>query len=595
MKLMLKNLRFDSIKADIVAGITVALVLIPQSLAYAQLAGLPVTFGLYAALLPPFVAALFGSSKQLSTGPVAVLSLMTAAAITPYADPGTAIYATYAVLLAVCLGVFQILLGVLKLGGLISFLSHPVVYGFTNAAALVIATTQLSKFFGVSVGTYEHHYQTVLAVIQQAIFHTDVTTLIFGLTAFGVMYLLKKINTNIPAVLLVVFFSILISWIFQYKGSIVGYIPPGIPALHIPVIDLAVLPSMILTIITMGLIGFTEAISIAQAIAVKNRDKVNPNRELIGQGIANLVGAFTGAYPVAGSFSRTAVNYQAGARSWMSSMFTSIVVLITLLFFTRLLFYLPQVVLASVIVLSVSGLLDMRKLGHIWNNSKFDALAALITFSATLYYAPHLEKGVILGVVCSISYYVYRNARPRIVFLSKYRDGALHDVERFRMDRCKNIAVVRLDAPLFFANSRYFENEIIDDLAKNKNTKYVLLDGSGINEIDATGEEMLSSMLDLLKESGKDLYFSHMKGQILDVLTRSGFTKHAGSNHFFATTPQAMMTLIARLEHKHAHIDQASCPLQMYIKKQRSQLTTNKDKRETIAYFYHKLIHQPAL
>ena len=591
MKFTLQGINKETFKADLVAGTTVALVLIPQSLAYAQLAGLPVTFGLYASLLPPFIAAFFGSSKQLSTGPVAVLSLMTAAAITPYAQAGTELYAIYAVILAVSLGVFQIGLGVLKLGGLISFLSHPVVYGFTNAAAIVIATTQLSKFFGVSVGAYEHHYQTVIAVVEKAMVKTDVTTLVFGLIAFTVMYILKKINKNIPAVLIVVLFSILVSWISGYKGSIVGHIPAGLPTVHIPLVDLSIIPSLTLTIITMALIGFTEAISVAQAIAVKTRDKVDPNKELIGQGLANIGGALIESYPVAGSFSRTAVNYQAGGKTWMSSMFTSLIVLITLLFFTRTLYFLPQVVLAAIIVISVMGLLDFKKVFHIWNNSRFDAVAACLTFFGTLFFAPHLEKGVVLGIAFSIGYYVYRNARPRLVFLSKYKDGAFHDVERFKLDRCKNIAVVRLDAPLFFANSNYFENEIIKDLANNKEIKYVLIVGSGINEIDSTGEEMLTSVMSALKESGKELYFSNVKSQIHDVFVRSGFLKKAGQSHFFPTTQEAMITLIARLEHKHAHQDSNNCPLDKYVKKQASERIAAKDKRENIAYFYQKLLH----
>lgn len=577
------------VKQDFTAGLTVALILIPQSLAYAQLAGLPVTFGLYAALIAPFTAALFGSSKQLSTGPVAILSVMTAAALTPLAVQGTPEYIALAVALAFCLGLFQIALGLLKLGGLVSLLSHPVVYGFTNAAALIIATTQLSKFFGVTVGSYHYHYQTVLGVLQSAAASFEPHTLVMGLCVLGSMILLKATRKKLPIILIMVVLYTLVSYVTKYDGAIIGNIPTGLPSPRWPDLSFSALTTLGVSVVTMSLIGFTESISIAQAIAVKTRSKVNPNRELLGQGLANLFGSFFQSYPVAGSFSRTAVNYQAGAKTEFSSLFTSGVVLLVLLFFTPFLHYLPQVVLAAIIVYSVAGLLDFRKITHIWNTSKFDAVAALITFVSTLYAAPHLEKGVIVGVLFSLGHYVYRNAHPKVVFMSKYRDGSFYDSERFQLERCENIAIVRLDAPLFFANSAYFEEEIIQYLAKNKYIKFVLIVGSGINEIDSSGEEMLTTMYETLKLARKDLYFSDLKGQVRDVFVTTGLEEKIGKDHFFRHTKEGVQFLISHLEHAHHHRDADKCPLERFVKAEDEQRHAIKDRREKVAYYYKRL------
>lgn len=589
MKIFFSKFNPKFIKPDFIAGITVALVLIPQSLAYAQLAGLPAHFGLYTALLPPVIAAFFGSSKQLSTGPVAVLSLMTTASLSPHFTPGSNEYIQAAIFLALCLGLMQLLFGIIKLGGLISFLSHPVIYGFTNAAAIIIATTQLSKFFGVSVGKFEHHYETVIAVLQNAITDTDPVTLMLGIWSLYAMYTFRKLNRKSPTVLISVVLATLFSIIINFKGALIGHVPQGLPTFGLPNIDFKLLSSLIPTILTMSIIGFTESVSVAQAIAVKTKESVNPNKELIGQGLSNIIGSFLQSYPVSGSFSRTAINFQAGAVSELSSFFTSILVFITLLFLTNLLYFIPQVVLAAVIVFSVSGLIDFKKIKHIWYANPYDGIAAILTFFGTLYFAPHLEKGIILGVIFSIGHYLYRSMHPHIVFLSKYKDGALHSVHRFKMERCKNIAVVRLDAPLFFANSAYFENEIINDLVKNSDISEILIVANGINLMDATGEEMLKSLLTSLKTGNKSLYISDVKNPVLEVIKNTGLYKEIGEGHFFQKSDTAIDFIINKLNHRKHHEDMDHCPLERYVKAHGTEKTSIKDKRENIAYFYHKL------
>ncbi len=587
----MKLLKPDSmtLRADFIAGITVALVLIPQSLAYASLAGLPPHYGLYASLLPPVIAAFFGSSKHLSTGPVGVVTLMTAASLSLYAKPGSDEYIALALLLAFGLGMFQLILGLIKLGGLASFLSHPVIYGFTNAAAIIIATTQLPKFFGVKVGDYEHHYQTVIAVFEAAANHVDIVTLLVGIWALLAMYTMRVLNKKIPAVLIVVVCSTIFSWLMHYNGAIVGYVPKGLPRFAFIKIDIEVLLKLIPTIITMAIIGFTEAISVAQTIAVKTKERLDPNKELIGQGLANIVGSFNQSYSVSGSFSRTAVSFQAGAKSPYSSLFTSIMVLLTLLFFTQTLFYLPQVVLAAVIIISVIGLIDFKKIRYIWFSSKYDAVAAILTFFGTLYYAPHLDKGIVIGVVFSVGYYLYRNIHPRVVFLSKYKDTRYHDAERFRLDRCKNIAVIRLDSPLFFANATFFENEVISDIADNPEITDIIIVANGINYIDATGEEKLAALFDALRLAKKQLYISDAKLQVLEVLTRTGLRDEIGKKHFFSSIDEGVEFIVTHLEREHKHLDKAHCPLKKYIHADHGEKSFVKDRRETIAYFYHKV------
>jgi SulP family sulfate permease len=589
MEVFAHKLKSVFLKSDIIAGATVALVLIPQSLAYAQLAGLPPQFGLYAALIPPVVASFFGSSKQLATGPVAVLSLMTAASVSTIYSPGSNEYITTAILLGLMLGLFQLFLGIARLGSLVSFLSHPVIYGFTNAAAIIIATTQLAKFFGVSVGQYEHHYQTVLAVLQKAVGNTDWVTLIFGVWALVAMYTIRSINKKFPAVLFTVFLASVFSFVIHYEGALIGTIPLGLPSFALPVFNSDVFMTLLPTAITMGLIGFTEAISIAQAIAVKTRDRINPNKELIGQGLGNIIGSLFQSYPTPGSFSRTAVNFQAGAKTSASSYFASILVLLTLIFFTKFLYYIPQVVLAAVIVVSVGTLIDFKKIKHIWYINRYDAIAAGLTFITTLYFAPHLDKGIIIGVLFSIAHYLYRNVHPRIVFLSKYKDGWLHDVEKFGLGRCTNIAVIRLDAPLFFANASFFENEVINDIVKNPDIHDVLIIAHGINQIDATGEEMLESLYKSLRTADKGMFLSEMKSPIMDLFVKAGLRDEIGKKHFFVKTEDAIQAIMEHLEKKDKHTDTLHCPLKKYITYHHQVKALETDKRETIAYFYHKL------
>lgn len=565
---------FKTLKPDFLAGTTVALILIPQSLAYAQLAGLPVQFGLYASLLPPLIASALGSSKYLATGPVAILSLMTFAELSQYYPPGSSEYVGLAIMMALLLGIFQISLGVLKLGNLINFVSHPVIYGFTSAAAIIIALTQLSRFLNISVPSQEHVYETVFLLFQKSMLGVDLHTIMLGVWSLIFMILLRNYNKKLPVVIISVIISSILAMLTGYTGPLIGEINIGLPTPIFPKISVNLLEEIFPTIITMGLIGFTEAISIAKTAAIKTSGKINPNKELFGQGAANVIGSFFQSYPVAGSFSRTAVNLQAGAKSKMSGIFTSLIVLVAILFFSGLLKFIPQVILASIIIFSVAGLVDLSKIKNIWSTKKMDGISALLTFFGTLYYAPHLEKGILLGVLFSIAVFFYKSFKPNIIFVSKYKDGQLHDAGKFKMKKCTNIAVVRLDSRLFFANASYFEEEITNFISDNPEIKYILIVSVGINDLDSTGEEVLRSLYRNLHSAGKELYFAYAKTPVRKVLKRTGFMDKIGHNHFFTKTDEAVEFLITKADNEGMHIDTNNCPLKKYVRD--TNITENK-------------------
>lgn len=551
------------LQADIIAGITVALVLVPQSMAYAQLAGLPAYYGLYASFLPGIVAALFGSSRQLATGPVAVVSLMTAAALEPLAlSPD--LYVAYALSMALMVGLFQLSLGLLRMGVLVDFLSHPVVIGFTNAAAIIIAASQLSKIFGVvDFAKGEHQYETIWNVMVAATTDTHVLTLMMGLLAFGIMMVLKKTAPKLPAVLIAVVITTVLSWGMGFAaqgGSVVGEVPTGIPMPQLPSgVDWDIIIQLITTAIIIGVIGFMEAISIAKAMAAQTRQRLNPNQELIGQGLANLCSGVFQGYAISGSFSRSAVNISAGAVTGFSAVVTGTMVGIALLFLTPLLYHLPQATLAAVIIMAVVNLVKVRPIIEAWKVQPHDGLVAVITFMLTLMVAPHLETGIVAGVILSLGLFLYRTMRPRVSILSRDPDGTLRDAESRKLATCENISLIRFDGPLYFANTGYFVDMILDRVAKKPDLKFVVLDAEGINEVDATGKEMLHELVIRLEALGIELLIARAKQQIMEVFKRSGFVDHLGKSQFFRLRTHAFNYAWSKLEEGHAE----TCPLRV--------------------------------
>ena len=552
----------EVLQADLIAGITVALVLVPQSMAYAQLAGLPPYYGLYAAFLPGIVAALFGSSRQLATGPVAVVSLMTASALEPIAGANPELYLAYAIMLAMMVGIFQIALGLLRLGVLVNFLSHPVVIGFTNAAAIIIGTSQLGKLFGVSVERAEHTYETVFNTIVEAFGHTHVETMLMAMLALGIMMAMKRWLPRAPNVLIAVVITTLISYLVGFEqlgGAVVGTIPEGLPALAMPDLDFSTMGQLLSVTVAIAIIGFMEAISIAKAMAARTRQRLDANQELVGQGLGNIASSLSQGYAVSGSFSRSAVNISAGARTGFSAVVTGVVVGITLLWLTPLLYHLPQATLASVIIMAVINLVKIEPIKHAWKVQRHDATVSVITFVLTIIWAPHLDKGIMVGVLLSLMLFLYRSMAPRVAVLSRDPDGSLRDAEVRKLETCRNISLIRFDGSLYFANTGYFEDKILERVALKPDLKFVIIDAEGINEIDATGEEMLGQLTERLREAGVELLMARAKKQLWDTFDRTGLMDILGREHMFALRTQAFNYAWDKLGDNHAE----TCPLRV--------------------------------
>ncbi len=538
------------VQADFIAGITVALVLIPQSMAYAQLANLPAYYGLYAAFLPVITGALFGSSNQLMTGPVAVVSLLTASALAPLAVAGSENFIAYAVLLSLLVGLFQLMLGVFRLGIVLNFLSHPVIIGFTNAAALIIAFSQFYKLFGVNKPETGVFVTDVLDVLSQ-IANTHLLSFAMAIGAIAIMVAVKKLWPKIPGVLFAVVITIIISYMIDFEGKggvVVGKIPAGLPTIKLPEFNFDIIQKLIISAIVISLIGFMEAISIAKAMAARTKQRIDVNQELIGQGIANIIGSFSQSYPTSGSFSRSAVNLNAGAITGFSSVVTMVMVLITLLFLTPLLYHLPAAVLASVIMMAVIGLVNFKAIKHAWHAHKHDGIAAGVTFVGTLGFAPHLEWGIVIGAALALGLYLFRTMRPRVAILGRYKDGTLRDIAIHpELVTDKRLVAVRFDGSLYFANVSYFEDAILAAEASNPEVKFILVVGDAINQLDASGEDVLRHLVERLKDTGVTLVFSGLKRQIILVLKHTGTWDVIGDENIFATEEMALKNIYQRL------------------------------------------------
>ncbi|MDP2811821.1 MAG: SulP family inorganic anion transporter [Rhodocyclaceae bacterium] len=542
-----------AIRADFIAGLTVALVLVPQSMAYAQLAGLPAYYGLYAAFLPVMIAALWGSSNQLGTGPVAVVSLLTASSLSVFAAPGSEEFVALAIMLALLVGVVQLVLGLFKLGVIVNFLSHPVIVGFTNAAAMIIGLSQVNKLIGVPMGRSEHFIQDILGVVRQ-MGDTHLPTLAMGTIALVIIWGIRRKAPKLPGVLIAVVVTTTASWGMGFEaalgGKVIGQIPEGLPSLTLPTISWDRIGSLLSAAIVISLVGFMEAISIAKAIAAKTKQRIDPNQELIGQGLSNIVGSFSQAFPVSGSFSRSAVNINAGAMTGMSSVFTGLFVLLTLLLLTPLLYHLPQAALAAVIIMAVIGLINFGAVKHAWQANKHDGIASVVTFVATLAAAPHLDKGIIVGAGLAIILYLYRTMSPRVAILGRFHDGTLRDAKVNNLPASDVVTAVRFDGRLYFANVAYFEDAIIEAVASNPEAPYLLVVGEGINEMDASGEEVIHHLVERLNGIGVVMLFAGLKKQVLDVMHATGLHATIGERRFFSTAEQALTMIHDRAENR---------------------------------------------
>ena len=543
------------LRTDVIAGLTVATILVPQAMAYAELAGLPPVYGLYAAFLPPAVAALFGSSRHLSTGPVAIASLISATTVQGLAPESGELYIAYSLALGLLVGLIRIALGALRLGLLIDLLSGPVVVGFTNAAAFIIVISQLHKVFGVEP-QQGGHLLAALRVIDVALLEVHWPTLGMAVLSGGLLVVLRRGRWKLPSMLTTLVVTTLVSWLAGFSGEVVGEVPRGLPRPSVPDLDAEILSQLFVGALTLTMLGLMEAMAIAKTLAARTRQHLDIDQELIGQGMANVVGGLFQSYATSGSFSRSAVNYQSGARTGFASVVASLVIAATLLWLTPLLYYLPQATLAVVIIAAVVGLVRIQPLVTAWRINVHDGLIGAATFVGTLALAPDLHLGVAFGVGTSLVLNFYRTMRPRVVFLARHLDGTMRESDAgMRPDQ--QIAIMRFDGQLYFGSGRYFEDKVLETIASAPELRYLILDADGINRIDASGEQALRNVVERLREVGLDLYFTRAKRQLTDALERSGLMDQIGRDHFFRWNQHALDSLWARL-----HPDyKARCPL----------------------------------
>lgn len=685
--------RWSNLKSDLIAGFTVALVLIPQSMAYAHLAGLPVYMGLYAAFIPPIIAAFFGSSRALSTGPVPVASLLTAVALQPLAAIGTESYFQLAVLLTFLAGIIQLTLSVLRFGVVVNFISYPVIMGFINAIAILIASMQIGNLFGVYTVTAPHYYEMIWQVLNDVLTNIHWPTLFIAALAFAIIIVGRRLWPKLPHILIAVIVTTIVAWWSGYEkkelilvnqimnlsvqtmlenyqkypeemeqalkkvartkkivdgtllksgrqaletdqalndatlakwqleqlvarhnfeigelnrlhfrrlitpegkevffveeqmtpigevdpykwriksfpedglltmasgGEIVGPIPAGLPSFQPLHFSRDAISELFMAALVIALVGFTEAITIAKRLATESRQKINTNQELLGQGLAKCAGSLFQSMPVSGGFTRSAINFNAGAKTAFSSVVAGILVMLVLLWLTPLFYYLPYATLAVVIMVGVLGLLDLGEMVRIWKLSRHEGVVAVVTFVLTLALAPKIAYAVILSMLLSLGFFLYETMRPKFTELTRNNKGELVELgEDDAEDTCYLISLVRFNGSLYFANAAYFEDKILQLINSRQKLRYIILDCISINQLDATGLEALKSISNRLEEAGLELWFTRIRKPVMNAIITGGLYARLGEHHFYKNNEEALANLTDKLGTKHMK----TCPL----------------------------------
>jgi SulP family sulfate permease len=533
----LPNYTRSRFKGDFIAGITVAIILIPQGIAYALIAGLPPIYGLYCALVPQLVYAVFGSSRQVAIGPVAMDSLIVATGVSTLALAGSDSYIAIAILLAFMVGGIQFLLGVFRLGFVVNFLSKPVISGFTSAVALTIGINQFRNLFGVDF-IQSDQIQYVLEDIWFTITDFNSHTTIIGLISVAVIISLRKINKKIPNALIVVVAGILT---IRYFGNdfvdvaIVKDIPSGLPSFSFPELDISQIKELLPIALTLVMVGYLETISIGKSLEAKQDEyKIRPNQELMALGLSNMIGSWFKAYPSTSSFSRSAINQESGATTGMASLVSVFMVLITLLFLTPLFYHLPKTVLAAIIIVAVFGLVNIKEAMFLWKANNLDFWLLIATFFSTLLFG--IEYGIMIGVGLSLIILIFRTSRPYVAELGKVPDSDFYrNRERFTEVILDNeVLVFRFDSQLFYANASYFiETLELMVEAKGAHLKLIVLDAESINRVDSTGVEMLKERIKFYHKKGILFYFAGVKGPVRDHLFRGKILDIITLDHFY--------------------------------------------------------------
>ena len=675
-------------KSDLLAGFSLSLLMAPQAMANAVLAGLPAYHGLYAAAIPGFIGALFGSSRQLVTMPAAVIGMLSAAALSPIASSGTAGYIAYVALLTLMVGGIQFFLGLLRMGILVNFLSSPVLEGFTNAAAVLIAASQVNKLLGIEVERGARQLETFARVIKVAVHYVHWPTVAMALLTLLILYLSKKYIKQLPDILVAVIIATLVSWGFSYErhmdvsiksihsdqanalinslgaikagmseleaqrkallaafegldasesdpaarmeysyqlkvlaldmeqfkhdaalkrdllrsvhlyeawdpdseseasaglyekdnipegyssgwrgwrikasqpvfdpdgivvdggGEVLGHIPAGLPKLAIPGFDYAIFFELLPSALIIAFISFAEAISIAKSMAAKRGQWVDPNQELIGQGLANISGGFCMAPPCSGSFSVSAVNFAYGAYSPVAAMASSLSILVMLFSLTPLLYHLPIVVLAVAITRSVFKLINFSSIRRAWTAKWYDGAISIITFFSTLYFAPNLDYGILSGVILTVMVSFYRTMRPKVIRLSSGPDFLSRDAEYHNLPECEHIAVLYFQQDLIYSNAAVLEEHVLERIEHMPKLKHMHFVCNGINDIDASGEETLSNLIRIMHKAGVTVSVSGLTGSAADVLDRTGVLAMIGPGNIFRGLRESICAIHHRI------------------------------------------------
>lgn len=548
---------------DLIAGLTVGIILIPQGMAYAMIAGLPPVYGLYASLVPMIVYAFFGTSRQLAVGPVAMDSLLLAAGLGTLAITSTDDYIAMALLLAFSVGAVQLTLGVLRMGFLVNFLSKPVISGFTSAAALIIMFSQLKHLLGVDI-TRSNRFDVLIINAFERIPDTNLYDFAIGLVGIIIIVALKKFDKRIPGILFVVILGVLVVYFLNLAAfgvNIVGEIPTGLPSFQLPQFKIDTIIELAPIAVTLALIGYLEAISIGKSMEEQTgEDTIDANKELIALGSSNMLGSLFQSYVVTGSFSRSAINGQAGAKTPMALIFSAIAVAITLLFLTPLFYYLPNAVLASIIMVSVFGLIDVAYPKSLWEYRKDELFVLITTFLITLFAG--ISEGILAGVLLSLLLMVYKSSKPHFAVLGKIEGSDYYkNVDRFGENVLvrDDLLIVRFDSQLYFGNKNFFKKQLLKNVAaKGGKLKGVILNAEAISYIDSSAAQMLIRVIDELHQKGLQFYISGATGPTRDTIFSSGIIEVLHKQYLFVQTKEAVdyfdnMTPLSVLSSQVAH------------------------------------------
>jgi SulP family sulfate permease len=541
----LPNYKSINFKGDLTAGLTVGIVLIPQGIAYALIAGLPPIYGLYCALIPQVVYAIFGSSRQVAIGPVAMDSLIVATGVSTIAIAGSESYIAIAILLALVVGTLQFLMGVFKLGFIVNFLSKPVITGFTSALALIIGINQFRNLLGVDF-VQSDQIQVLLKDIWMQISNFNSNTTIIGLISSIIIILFRRVNKKIPNALIVVVLGVLSMKLLGSSVSdvaIVKEIPSGLPVFAMPEFDYELVKKLMPIALTLVMIGYLETISIGKLLEAKQDEyRVRPNQELIALGLSNIAGSFFKAYPSASSFSRSAINEESGAKTGMAALISATMVVLTLLFLTPLFYYLPKTVLASIIIVAVFGLINFKEGNFLWKTNRLDFWLMITTFLATLFLG--IEYGILVGFVLSLVLLIFKISRPYIAELGKVPNEDFYKnkdhFEEVIVE--KELLIFHFDEQLFYANANYFRDKL-DEMATSKGAalKLIVLDAESINRIDSTAIDILLERVKYYQKKGVKFYFSSVKNPVRDLLFKAGILEIIDLKHFFLRTNDAVL------------------------------------------------------